>query len=114
MNLMINFDLIRTIQSEKIDISQNQWVILNPLVTKDNITSRNESNIFLETNFNEQAINNLFSNISTLDILKILNLMDNYKKIGYSTDDLYLQIFKLSVIAFVLWNFNGFIYNNNV
>ena len=93
-----NFNLIRTIQSEKIDISQNKWVILNPLVTKDNITSRNESNIFLETNFNEQAINNLFSNISTLDILKILNLMDNYKKIGYSTDDLYLQIFKLSVM----------------
>jgi lipopolysaccharide export system permease protein len=92
-----NFDLLRTIQSEKIDISQNQWVILNPFITKDNVTSRNEPKIILKTNFNEQTINNLFSNISTLGILNILDLMDSYKKIGYSTDDLYLQILKLSI-----------------
>ena len=35
-----DFELIRTIQSEKIDISQNKWVIYNPIVTKNNITKK--------------------------------------------------------------------------
>ena len=94
----VNFDLIRTIQSEKIDITKNQWVIFNPIVTKDNITSKYTSSIFLETNFDEKTINNLFSNISTLDILKLFNLMEDYRKIGYSPDDLQLHLLKLLIM----------------
>ena len=33
-----NFKLIRTIQSDKIDISDNEWIVFNPLVTIDNNT----------------------------------------------------------------------------
>ncbi len=94
----IDFNLIRTIQSEKIDITKNQWVIFNPIITKDNITSKNLSPIFLETNFDEKTINNLFSNISTLDILKLFNLMEDYRKIGYSPDDLQLHLLKLFIM----------------
>ncbi len=93
-----NFDLIRTIQSEKIDITKNQWIIFDPIITKDNITSKYTSSIFLETNFDEKTINNLFSNISTLDILKLFNLMEDYRKIGYSPDDLQLHLLKLSMM----------------
>ena len=92
-----NFDLIRTIQSEKIDIKKNRWIIYNPIITKNNISSSDLSEIYLNTNFNEDKINNLFSNISTLDILKIFNLMQDYKKIGYSPDDLYLHLLKLLI-----------------
>ena len=37
-------------------------------ITKDNIKQVVDSEIFLETNFNEEKISNLFSNISTLAI----------------------------------------------
>jgi len=90
-----DFELIRTIQSEKIDISQNKWVIYNPIVTKNNITKKPNEPIYFETNFNENRINNLFSNISTLDILKLFTLMDDYKKIGYSPDEILIHLLKL-------------------
>ena len=90
-----DFELIQTIQSQKIDISQNKWIIFNPIITKNNVSQKGDKQIYLLTNFNETRINNLFSNISTLDILKLFNLMDDYKKIGYSPDDVYLHLLKL-------------------
>ena len=89
-----DFELIQTIQSQKIDISQNKWIIFNPIITKNNISQKGDKQIYLQTNFNETRINNLFSNISTLDILKLFNLMEDYKKIGYSPDDVYLHLLK--------------------
>ena len=90
-----DFELIRTIQSEKIDISQNNWVIFNPIITKNNISKKIDHQINFETNFNEKRINNLFSNISTLDILKLFTLIEDYKKIGYSPDEIFLHLLKL-------------------
>ena len=90
-----DFELIRTIQSEKIDISQNNWVIFNPIITKNNISKTIDHQIYFETNFNEKRINNLFSNISTLDILKLFTLIEDYKKIGYSPDEIFLHLLKL-------------------
>ena len=90
-----DFELIRTIQSEKIDISQNNWVIFNPIITKNNVSEKIDNQIYFETNFNEKRINNLFSNISTLDILKLFTLIEDYKKIGYSPDEIFLHLLKL-------------------
>ena len=90
-----DFELIRTIQSEKIDISQNNWIIFNPIITKNNISKKIDDQIYFETNFNEKRINNLFSNISTLDILKLFTLIEDYKKIGYSPDEIFLHLLKL-------------------
>ena len=90
-----DFDLIRIIQTDKIDITQNKWIIFNPVITKNNISEKYDNPIYLETNFNEKRINNLFSNISTLDILKLFTLIDDYKKIGYSPDEIFLHLSKL-------------------
>ena len=89
------FELVQTIQSQKIDISKNKWIIFDPVITKNNISKKTEYPIYLLTNFNESRINNLFSNISTLDILTLFNLMEDYKKIGYSPDDVMLHLLKL-------------------
>ena len=90
-----DFELVRTIQSEKIDISQNKWIIFNPIITKNNISEQVDDTVYLKTNFNEKIINNLFSNISTLDILKLFSLIEDYKKIGYSPDEILLHLLKL-------------------
>ncbi len=90
-----DFELIRTIQSKKIDIAQNNWIIFNPIITKNNISQESDYPIYFQTNFDEKRINNLFSNISTLDILKLFNLMEDYKKIGYSPDEILLHLLKL-------------------
>ena len=35
-----NFELIRTIQSEKIDISSKNWVIYSPIITQNNLSEK--------------------------------------------------------------------------
>ncbi len=89
------FELIRTIQAKKIDISNNNWIIYNPTISTDNISEKIDSAIYFKTNFDEKRINNLFSNISTLDISKLFNLIDDYKKIGYSPDEIIIHLLKL-------------------
>ena len=91
----LDFQLIRTIQSEKIDIRENNWIIYNPIVTKDNISQNNSIPIVLQTNFNEEKINNLFSAISTLDLIKLFNLKKDYEKLGYSSDEIIIHLLKL-------------------
>lgn len=90
-----NFELIKTIQSPIINISDTKWIIFNPIITKDNIKQEVNSEIFLETNFNEEKINNLFSNISTLAIFELFNLKNDFKKLGYSSREIDLHLLKL-------------------
>ena len=90
-----DFQLLRTIQANKIDISNNNWIIYNPIITVENNSEKLKNLIYFKTNFNKKRINNLFSNISTLDISKLFNLIDDYKKIGYSPDEIIIHLLKL-------------------
>ncbi len=90
-----NFELIRTIQSNKIDINDNSWIIYNPIITKDNITEKSNDTLILKTNFNEKKISNLFSNISTLNLVELFNLKKDYEKLGYSSDEILVHLLKL-------------------
>ena len=93
-----NFSLVRTIQSEKIDIKNNNWEIYNPIITIDNITKKDFNMITLRTNFDEEKINSLFSNISTLNLINLFTLKKEYESIGYSSDEIFLQILKLFTV----------------
>ena len=90
-----NFELLRTIQSEKVDIKKNDWIIYAPEITENNITKKSEDLIILSTNFNENIINNLFDNISTLDLAKLFDLKKDYDKLGYSSDEIVIHLLKL-------------------
>jgi lipopolysaccharide export system permease protein len=90
-----NFELIRTIQSEKVDIKTKDWVIYRPTITNKNISETKDDAIILSTNFNEEKINNLFSNISTLNLIKLFNLKKEFTKLGYSSDEIEIHLLKL-------------------
>ena len=90
-----DFELIRTIQSKKIDISTNNWIIFEPKITNKNISKESEDFIILSTNFNVEKINNLFSNISTLNLIKLFNLKQDFENLGYSTDEIQIHLLKL-------------------
>ena len=92
------FNLIRVIQSDKIDIKTNNWIIYNPTITKDNITNIPNENLILQTNFNYEKITKIFSNITTLDINKLFDLKKDYEKLGYSSDEIYMQLLRLLTI----------------
>ncbi len=91
-----NFILIQTIQSDNIDIKDNDWIIYKPKITKDNITTEEIDQIIISTNFNVNKINNIFSNISTLNLSKLFNLKKEFEEVGYSTDEIMIHLLKLS------------------
>ena len=83
-----NFDLINTIQSDQINIKDKLWVIDNPTITEKNLSKKIFSEFNLQTNFDREKINSLFSNISTLNLLELFNLKKDYEKLGYSSDEI--------------------------
>ncbi len=90
-----NFNLKKTIQSDKINISNNLWKIQDSDVTEKNITKKNSETIILQTNFDKEKINSLFSNISTLNLLELLNLKKDYENLGYSSNEIKIHLMSI-------------------
>ena len=90
-----NFEHLQTIQSKKVDINNQVWVVYQPTITKNNISNKTKNKINYQTNFDENKINSLFSNFSTLNLLELFNLKKDYESIGYSSDEVLIHLFKL-------------------
>lgn len=96
-----NYNVIKNIKSDKIDISHQNWIIHDAKIYKNN-----DYEIIkyfdIKTNFNYKKIQTLYSNLSSLNFFKLLELRENYKKLNYSVTEVNLQIFKLSTFPFYL------------
>jgi lipopolysaccharide export system permease protein len=89
-----NFNVIRNIKSDKIDISSKQWQILNAKIYKENEYSNREL-LFLKTNFDFKRVQTLYSNLSSLSLKELYQLRENYKKLNYSTTEVDMHLSKL-------------------
>lgn len=96
-----NYEIIRNIKSEKINIEKNEWVVYEAKIFKKNTTSYEESMI-IRSNFNYEKIQNLFSNLSSLSIFELYQLKKNYKSLGYSTTEIEIYLYKLFSYPFYL------------
>jgi len=79
-----NYNLIKVIESEEVNILTKKWNIKKPIITENNITKTSDS-IKINSNFDIELINNLFSNLSSMSLLQLNKLKKDYKKLGYST-----------------------------
>ena len=89
-----NFNIVENIQSDKIDISNTNWKILEAKIYKENDYTF-EQQLYLKTNFDSNRVQNLYSNLSALNFIELKQLRDNYIKLNYSTTDVDLFILKL-------------------
>ena len=96
-----NFNLIRSLKSDKIDIKNNEWLIYDATIFKDNVSQKSDL-IKFKSNFNQKRIESLFSNLSSLSLLKLINLRQNYKSLNYSTVDVDMQIYKIATYPLLL------------
>lgn len=96
-----NFILLQTIQSEKIDINDKNWIIYNSITTNRNISEENPNPKTLQTNFDKEKINSLFSNISTLNLLELFDLKKDYENLGYSSNEIVIHLLKLTSTPFL-------------
>ena len=49
----------------------------------------------MNTNFNREKLNSIFSNLSSLNIIQLINLRDDYKKLGLSNLEIKSHLYKL-------------------
>ena len=89
-----NFNVIRNIQNKKIDISKNEWKLFNAKIFEKNVYQDIEI-ATLNTNFNFERIQTLYSNLSSLNIFELYELRENYKSLNYSLTEINLQLLKL-------------------
>ena len=89
-----NFDIKETIESKKIDITLKKWKIFNPTILKNNSqTISNE--MIMESNFDLQKINSLFSNLSSLTMIDLITLRESYISLNYSVTDINSHLLKI-------------------
>ncbi len=94
-----NFEIIRNIKSNKIDITNKEWVIKDAEIYIQNNREVVKS-LRLMTNFDYELIQNLFSNMSSLSLMELIEMRKNYKKLNYSLTEIDLQILKLISFPF--------------
>ena len=88
------YEVIRHIYSDKININDNNWVIFDAKIY-ENGTSEKKEKLVIFSNFDYQKIQSLFSNLSSLSIMELIELKKNYKLLNYSTTEVDLQIQKV-------------------
>jgi len=100
--LNLNFEIEKNFIAEKIDITNNEWILhIGSVSNKDNSSVSFEKTTF-SSNFNIQKINSLFSDLASLSFFKLLKLKEDYASIGYSTDEIDIQSHKLYSLPFLL------------
>ncbi len=109
-----DFNVIRNIQSDKIDISNMNWIVLNPKIYQSN-NYINKANLYLQTNFDSKRIKTLYSNLSALSLYELYELRNNYKKLNYSVIDIELHLLKIlsyPILLFLIAIFSSLIMLN--
>ena len=89
-----NNEVIRHIQSDKIDIKKNNWLIFDAKIFENGIGEKKEL-LKIYSNFDYKKIQGLFSNLSSLSIIELFNLKNNYRLLNYSTTEVELEIQKI-------------------
>ena len=89
-----NFNLKRTIQSKRINISSTTWKIFEPKILENNVVNVIDE-IKFQSNFDLKKINSLFSNLSSLTLVDLYNLRQSYKSLNYSVTEIDSHLYKI-------------------
>ena len=95
------YELLRTIESKKINISSYDWRVINPNISENNTTKKFDEIIF-RSNFDLEKINSLFSNLSSLTIYDLIKLRNNYKSLNYSLTEIDSHLHKIATYPLYL------------
>ncbi len=97
-----DYDLVRYIHADEINIKNNTWIISKGKIVTDNVTKKINQKILFKSNFNFNKINTLFSNLESLTIWELLKLRDDYNAVGYSVNEINIHLQKLYSYPFYL------------
>ena len=97
-----DYNFIKNIVCSEIDISTNNWLIKDATIFEIDGKKQQIKELNFKSNFDLSKINNLFSNLSSLNLYQLKTHYDDYKSLGYSTLDIESYINKLLSVPFYL------------
>tara|TARA_B100000965_G_C19573226_1_gene750065 strand:+ start:1121 stop:1621 length:501 start_codon:yes stop_codon:yes gene_type:complete len=86
----------------EVNIENNNWVIKKGKFSENNSSLKIKENYLFKTNFNALRINQLFSDLSSLNFIELNNIRKNYEKVGYTINSINVHIHKLISYPFYL------------
>ena len=89
-----DFNFFEIIQTKKINIASKKWKIFNPTVF-GNSNSNFLNELILKSNFDFKMINSLYSDLSSLNLIDLINLRKNYMSLNYTVTDIDSHLLKI-------------------
>ena len=89
------FNLISVIISEEANIEDNEWKLKNVKIFFSDGKKEKLEKLKVNTNFNREKLNSIFSNLTSLNIMQLINLTDDYKKLGLADIEIKSHLYKL-------------------
>jgi len=96
------FNLIKTIFTIEANILSKKWLMSKAMIMGQNGDKIIVSNYSLITNFNYNKINNLYSDLSALNIYELIKIRKDYKNINYSVTEIDIYIKRIFSYPFFL------------
>ena len=90
-----DFNIVKTIVGKSANIQKNTWKIKNVEVHEIENPKVSHNQILFKTNFNNEKLNNIFSNLTSLTFFELLSMSKDYNQLGYSTLEINSHLHKL-------------------
>ncbi len=92
----------KTIIASAANISDKNWILKDVKIYSSNKKTQLFLNYTYLSSFDGNIISNLYSNLSSLNILQLIKLQKNYETIGYSATEVKLHLNKILSLPFYL------------
>ena len=89
------FEVIKNIKSQRVDIKNKTWVLYEASIYEKDGNTKKVEKLEFNSNFDYQKIQSLYSNLSSLSLIELFDLRNNYKSLNYSTIEVDIQIQKI-------------------
>ena len=89
-----DYNVVRNIRSKKIDLMQKNWKIYNAKIYENN-NYKVEDILKINSNFDYERIQTLYSSLSSFNLIELFELRKNYKKMNSSLTEIELHLLKL-------------------
>ena len=90
-----DFNIVKTIVGKSANIQKNTWKIKNVEIHEIEKSKVSHDQILFKTNFNNEKLNNIFSNLTSLTFFELLSMSKDYNQLGYSTLEINSHLHKL-------------------
>ena len=97
-----DYKIIKNIIASEINVKNKDWIIKKGSFSLSNSNADERENVLFKSNFNAEQINNLFSDLSSLNFLELNDLKKDYKKLGYTVTNINIHFQKLLSYPFNL------------